>query len=467
MKPPMDALIDRLARHRALQGLPRPQLEWIAAHGVIERFDVGTIAVSQDVVPDRMIILLKGKLAVYVDRDGARRKVMEWNEGDISGMLPYSRMGKSPGDTYAEEPVEGVTVQRSDFPEMLRVCPELTERLVHLMLDRARHFKEYDLRDEKMKSVGRLSAGLAHELNNPASAAERSAGSLIGQLVELEASARALGAMNLPPEQLAIVDAVRTECQAAVRTELRSPIDQADREDAIETWLDAHRADATAAHELAESNVSIALLDRLAAAVQGPPLDAALRSISAGCATRALAVEIESAVSRMHHLVAAMKGYSYMDQVATRMPVDLSKNLADTLTVHQWKAKHKSIAVTISVPPDLPPVMGVGGELNQVWSNLLDNALDAAPEDGHVRVVAARRGTNIAVSVENDGPGISEATREHLFEPFFTTKPVGSGTGLGLDIVRKIVDSHGGDIAVESRPGRTVFTVTLPITGPA
>ncbi len=460
----MPSLLDRLVEHRTLARIPRPQLEWLAAHGELRRYAAGQVVATAEEVPDQLFVMLQGAVAIYVDRGIGRRKVMEWRAGDITGMLPYSRMQRSPGDTVTEEASEALAVPHTAFPEMIRECPDLTTLLVHLMLDRARHFVSYDLRDEKMRSLGRLSAGLAHELNNPASAAERSAAGLIEQLDALDDAARALGAMRLSAGQLAIVDAVRADCQALVRHEVRSTIDQADREDAITAWLDAHGTNPDLAHALAESSVSFELLERLGAALAGPALEAALRAIAAGCATRALAAEIESAVSRMHHLVAAMKGFSYMDQAATRTPVDLSKNLADTLAVHQWKAKRKSIAVAVSVDPDLPTVVGVGGELNQVWSNLLDNALDAAPEEGRVTVTATRRGPDVAVSVVDDGPGIPAEVRARIFDPFFTTKAVGSGTGLGLDIVRKIVDSHGGDIAVDSRPGRTAFTVTLPVS---
>jgi signal transduction histidine kinase len=468
MTVPMDALVERLAHQRTLTGLPRHELEWLAAHGSIERFEPGQVVAAADEVPDKMYVMLAGTMAIYVERDGVRRKAMEWKSGDVTGMLPYSRMGRAPGDTVAvsAEPIEGFSVNQRDFPEMIRECPELVARLVHLMLDRARFFKEDDLYGEKLKSLGRLSARLAHELNNPASAAERSAAGLLEQLATLEVSARALGAMDLPDDQLKTIDALRRECQAAVHHEVRSAIDQADREDAIADWLEAHGADADIAHPLAESSVTIELLDRLAGAVQGPPLDAALRSIAAGCATRALAGQIESAAARMHHLVSAMKGFSYMDRAAAPAPFDLAKNLSDTLTIHQWKARQKSIAVNVSVPPDLPPVVGVGGELNQVWANLLDNALDAAPDGGHVSVKALRRGDALVVSFEDDGPGIPESVRSRIFEPLFTTKPVGAGTGQGLDIVRKVLDRHQGDVSFDSEPGRTVFTVTLPMRGP-
>jgi signal transduction histidine kinase len=464
MAPSAD-IVDRLAEHRTLNGVPRAQLEWLAGHGELLKLDVGSVVSSPDHRPTHLYILLSGAVTIYRNRGGARRKVMEWRAGDITGVLPYSRMGLAPGESVAEEPTETLAVHESAFPEMIRECPDVVAVLVHLMLDRARHFQSYDLSDEKLKSLGRLSARLAHELNNPASAAERSAAGLIAQLAELDAASRVLGATPLTPEQLASLEEVRSECQAVVRHQVRSTMEQADREDAMGDWLDAHGADPDTAHALAESNVSLDLLDRLAATIDKPALDAALRSIAAGCATRALAAEIESAAARIHDLVSAMKGFSYMDRAAGPAPFDLSKNLADTLTIHQWKARQKSIAVSISVAPGMPVVVGVGGELNQVWANLLDNALDAAPEGGHVSVRASCRGRNLLVSVEDDGPGVPASIRERIFEPLFTTKPVGAGTGQGLDIARKVVDSHGGDITVDSEPGRTVFTVTLPLAG--
>jgi signal transduction histidine kinase len=458
----MASLIDRLAAHRLLSTVPREELEWVAAHGELQRYDAGVVASRSEDSPDQLVIILEGRIAIYVERGGGRQKPMEWKAGDVTGMLPYSRMGRPPGDTVAEEPTEVLAVHQSAFPEMIRSCPQLTAALVHLMLDRARHFVSYDLRDEKIKSLGRLSAGLAHELNNPASAAERSAARLVSHLSDLDQAARSLGAAGLSPAQLAVVDAVRSDCQGVIPASVRSPMEQADREDEIATWLEAHGADPGAAEALAESTVSIQALDRLAADVTGPALNAAVRAIAAGCATRTLAAEIESAVGRIHDLVAAVKGFTYMDQAATPIAVDLRKGLNDTVAVVHSKAKTRSIAVSVAVDPDLPAIVGLGGQLNQVWLNLIDNALDAAPASGHVDVVARRRDHGVAVSITDNGPGIPDDVRPRLFEPFFTTKPVGSGTGLGLDMARKIVEQHGGHLTFESRPGQTTFTVTLP-----
>ncbi len=459
----MTALVDRLAAHRTLSGVPRAQLEWLAAHGDRRRFEPGEVAAHAGEIPDQLVVVFAGRLSISIERGGNRRRVMEWRGGDITGILPYSRMTKGPGDTVVEEPTEVLAIDQQHFPEMIRECQDLTAVLVHLMVDRARHFTSYDLQDEKMRSLGRLSAGLAHELNNPASAVARSAAALAERVGELTAAARGLGAAGLSPDQAAAVDHVRGHCQRLAAPGVRTPVEQAEREEVLADWLDAHGADPAAASALAESEVTIEALDGLATAVEGPRLDAALRAIAAGCTVSALTGEIEAAASRISHLVAAVKGFTHMDQSRSAAPVDLARNLADTVALHQSKARAKSIGITVSVEPNLPAVPGFGGELNQVWANLIENALDAAPVSGRVVVSARRSDRAVAVGVEDNGPGVPDELRARIFDPFFTTKPVGSGTGLGLDIARRIVDQHGGDIALESRPGRTVFTVTLPL----
>jgi signal transduction histidine kinase len=184
--------------------------------------------------------------------------------------------------------------------------------------------------------------------------------------------------------------------------------------------------------------------------------------VAAGCNVRGLARDIERAAARVHELVTAVKGFTYMDRASSPEPVDLAKGLGDTLAVMAAKARTKSASLTVDLPPELPRVLGFGGELNQVWANLVDNALDAIADGGHVTVAARAEGTQVTVRVTDDGPGIPADVRSRVFDPFFTTKPVGQGTGLGLDIVRRLLDRNGGSIDLESEPGRTEFWVTLP-----
>jgi signal transduction histidine kinase len=236
-----------------------------------------------------------------------------------------------------------------------------------------------------------------------------------------------------------------------------------DREDMFAEWLETHSADVAAASALAESTLTSETLDQLAAMLDQQTLDATLRALAAGCATRKLTAEIEKAATRIHDLVAAVKGFTYMDQATAPKPVDLARGLTDTMTVLQSKARQKSVRITFEHPSALPPILGFGGELNQVWANIIDNAVDAAPANGHVQIKATVDGNFVTVSIIDNGAGIPEGIRSHLFEPFFTTKKVGEGTGLGLDIARRLVGRHEGRIEVESKPGQTEFRVTLPI----
>jgi signal transduction histidine kinase len=339
----------------------------------------------------------------------------------------------------------------------------VTAILVHIMLDRARVFTSSDLHDEKMISLGKLAAGLAHELNNPASAAARSAKLLIDGLIEADAASRALGAMRLSGPTLAAIERARDVCLAGATARALSPIERADREETIASWLDKHGVDRATAAPLAETPVTLELLDELAAALDTSALSTTLHWIAAGCTTRALASEVEKAATRVHDLVAAVKRFTYMDRHAAPEAVDVAQGLSDTVAVLSNKARTKSIGMTITVEPNLPRVRGFGGELNQVWANLIDNALDAAPASGRVTVTAGRGVGSVIVSVVDDGPGIPADIQERIFDPFFTTKPVGKGTGLGLDIARRLVRRSDGEIEVESRPGRTEFRVTLPV----
>ena len=204
-------------------------------------------------------------------------------------------------------------------------------------------------------------------------------------------------------------------------------------------------------------------LDRIAEAVSGPPLDAVLRWVAAGCSVRGIASEIQEAAMRISGLVAAIKGFTHMDQATVAEPVDLTSSLGNTVAVLKSKARSKSVAVAVNVEPDLPRVRGFVGELNQIWANLIDNALDAVPDSGRVEVTANRERQRVVVRVIDNGPGIPAEIRERMFEPFFTTKPVGKGTGLGLDIVRRLVIHNDAEIEVETRPGRTEFRVSLPL----
>jgi signal transduction histidine kinase len=456
-------LVDRLAEHKTLGEAPREELVWLATHGSLRKLQAGDVLTAKGAQVEGLFIFLSGHVAMFVDRGAGPNKIIEWRGGDVGGLLPYSRLVSPPGDSAAQETTEILAIHRDHLRAMTRECHEITSILVHAMVDRARVFTSSDLHDEKMVSLGKLSAGLAHELNNPASAIERSAALLEDRLGDSEQASRALGMCRLTAAQFAVIDAARESCLTTRLNRVLSPIERAEREEATADWLVDHGLDPITADALAETEVTFEALDRLAGVIDGPVLDTVIRWSAASCSVRRLAEEIQDAATRISVLVTAIKGFTHMDQARVAEAVNLIQGLSSTVAVLRSKARAKSAEVLVDAEPSLPLVRGFAGELNQIWANLIDNALDAVPDSGRVEVLAKREHQRVVVRVIDNGSGIPAQIRDRIFDPFFTTKPMGHGTGLGLDIVRRLVRHNDGEIAVESRPGRTEFRVVLPV----
>ena len=457
------AVVTLLAQHKLLGSAPTAEHEWLAAHGSRRRLAVGDVLTQRGELASALYILFSGYVVIRVDRGAGLHKIFERRGGEVSGLLPYSRGTRPPNDAVIEEPTELLAIPSELHVDMISQCPVVTAMLVHEMVDRARQFNASDLHDEKLVSLGKLAAGLAHELNNPASAAVRSAKLLTESFTEAEAAAAAIAAARLSDEQLAVIDRVRQQRVAPDDAPVRSPMERADTEDAIGDRLADLGATANWAVPLAEAGLEPSALDTLASTLSGDALEAALRWISVGHSVHALAWEIETATSRIYHLVNTMKGFTYMDRAPTAEPVDIRRGLSDTMTMLNAKKREKTAEVSLEFAEDLPRAHAVGAELNQVWMNLLDNALDAIPQGGHIAVTAEQDLDRVVVRITDDGSGIPPDVMSRIFDPFFTTKGVGKGTGLGLDIVRRILKRHEGEIEVESVPGRTQFRVMLPV----
>lgn len=455
-------LVDRLALHKTLQGVARSELEWLAANGELRRFDAGDLLARKDELVSEMFILLGGKTSAIVDRGTGRLHALDSVAGDATGVLPFSRLARSPVNVRALEPTEALVIHRDRFPELIRDCPTLIAVLVHAMLDRASVFAATNWQDEKMISLGRLGAGLAHELNNPAAATVRS-GSLLNEAIrEVSAAAEALGAAQLTPEQRDRLAMICGESLIPATTGVFSAIERSDREDELTAWLEARGVAASAAVHLVESGLTTDGLERITDVVGDEQLDVAVRWIAAEYTARSLARDIRRASSRIYELVGAVKRFTHTDRAAGKAPTDIAQGLADTVAILAGKAREKFVAVRLDVPTDLPQVSAIGDELNQVWSNLLENAIDAVGAQGRVDVSAEREGDGVVVRVIDNGPGIPSDIQSRIFDAFFTTKPIGQGTGLGLDIARRIVLDHQGHIALDTRPGRTEFRVQIP-----
>ena len=459
-------LIERLAEHKTLGCAPREELAWLAARGTLRHLSAGEVLSAKGAEVEGLYVLLSGHVTLCVNRGSGPQKIIEWRGGDVSGVLPYSRLTTPPGDAIAQEATEILALHRSQLRELIQQCYEITSILVWTMLDRARLFTSSELSNEKMISLGKLSAGLAHELNNPASAIERSAGLLDCHLETAEVAALALGAARLSDAQLEAASALRASCMSRRACETLSPIEQAEREDAIADWLCGHGLDSTIAYALAETDVTLDALNQLAGAVDGPALNTVVRWAAAGCGVRSMASGIQDSAMRITGLVTAVKGFTNMDGAMVAEAVDPGLGLKDTVAVLRSKAREKSVAVAIDIEAALPKVQGFACELNQIWGNLIENALDAAPQCGDVEVVARREDKRVVVRVIDNGCGIPAQIRERVFDPFFTTKPQGQGVGLGLDMARRLVQHNDGVIEFESQPGRTEFRVALPMAEP-
>ena len=332
-------LIARLAAHKALGNAPRAELEWLMAHGTLERYQDGELIARKGQPVEAMYIILSGHAAHMLDQAGSWRKAVDWYAGDATGMLPYSRMAAAPGNSVILEPSEIFRIPRAHLAALPINCPTVTASLVHVMVDRAKAFKASDFQVEKMASLGKLAAGLAHELNNPASAAARSApSSSATRWPSPRRRPARLGAADLDDRALMAVERARFVCTNGPTTGVFSPLERSDREEALTDWLLDHGLDDALAGPLGETNVTLALLDELRGrarrrpAPRRPPLGG-LRVHGPGADTG-----LERAASRVHELVSAVKGFTYMDHAPSAEPVDVAKGITDTLAVMGAKA---------------------------------------------------------------------------------------------------------------------------------
>jgi signal transduction histidine kinase len=340
--------------------------------------------------------------------------------------------------------------------------PELTTRLVGLMSDRIRETTRIEQQRDRLASLGKLSAGLAHELNNPASAAKRATSQLRVILKKIKDASHELGKRDLTPAQRAEIESL--EVSFTVQdVPPPDPLTISDLEDKLDSLLRSHGQNDLwmLAAGLARRNIQPQVLESLFSKLDAVTARAALVRIAASVEVASLLHEIESSTARISDLVGAIKQYTYMDQSAVQN-VDIVKSLEITLTILNHKLK-QGVAVQRDYQRVPLLVNSFGSELNQVWTNIIDNAIDAMHGKGELRVRTYREDDCVVVEIADNGPGISPEVQPHIFEPFFTTKAVGEGTGLGLDTVQRIVKKHRGTIQVTSKPGDTRFQIWLPL----
>jgi len=455
--------ISDLRKFEAFADLPDDQLEWFLDQCEELSLKAGDTYVRQNDPAENMFVILEGELQGRGEING-ELLAFELEPGEITGLLPYSRMKTATVTGRAITESRVLRFSKAHFPEMIQKMPELVKRLVGMMSDRIRETTRLEQQRDRLAALGKLSAGLAHELNNPASAAQRATSQLREILKKIRDASHELGRRDLTPAHKAEIEKLE-----AYLTQMDGPppdaLTASDLEDQIDSLLRSHGQNDLwmLSAGLAKRGVKPEVLESLFATLDADAARAALVRIAASVEVADLLKEIESSTSRISDLVHAIKEYTYMDQSPVQN-VDIVKSLETTLTILNHKLK-KGVAVKRDYRDAPLLVNSFGSELNQVWTNIIDNAIDAMGGKGELQVKARRDEQCVVVEIGDNGPGIPADVQPHIFDPFFTTKAVGEGTGLGLDTVQRIVRKHSGSIQVNSKPGDTCFQVWLPLGG--
>ncbi len=437
--------------------------------GTEVRLPAGALIATEGDPADGLYAVLEGETEWTKKVDGEEVHAVTLGAGTIFAELillldaPYPTTGRAVTDVrlYKWEP--------DAFWRLMAVCPAILRGVLAVATERSQIHESVSQQAAKLASLGRMAAGLAHELNNPAAAARRAAYSLREESLKAQREALTHDGRFTPAQKQQLASLGDETTDVSAYPVFLDTLERSDREDELADWLEDHGVED--AFELAPTLVSAGLdAGRLDALAEGPEglhdeaLVGALEWLGATLNLATLAGEVGASTGRISELVRAMKEYSHMDKTAMR-EVDVREGLESTLTILAHKLK-KGVAVEKEYAEGLPRICANGGELNQVWTNIVDNAVDAMHGQGKLKVKTSRDEENVFVEISDDGPGIPREAKKRIFEPFFTTKGVGEGTGLGLDIVQRIVSGHGGEVRVDSSPGETVFKVRLPINGP-
>jgi signal transduction histidine kinase len=447
--------------------LPEAQLNWLIQRGERTTYPQSAYLFEQGDPVDQLIIVLKGSFTLRFQQNNQFQRLLQISAPGISGLLPYSRMQSAQAYGVADEEVEVLTLHKDHFRDMICDCHELTTVFVHRMSSRIRNVTKSEQMNEKMLSLGKLSAGLAHELNNPSAAVVRSSQALSRHLKIVPDRFKKVVSIRMSDSQ---IDRVNELLFAKVEQGLErlGMLDRSKREDELIDWLYDHNIaePEDRVDSLLDYGFTVADLDLIAAETPQEHLDPVIGWLEQVLTTEKLVGEIGDASQRINDLVQSIKSYTHMDQAPEKQPTDVHTGLDNTLSILNHKITANRIRVVREYGESLPKPEILPSTINQVWTNIIDNAIDAM-EASETRTLTLRTrasATYFVVEIEDTGHGIPDEIKGRIFDPFFTTKAIGKGTGLGMESVLQIIKTeHKGIIEVESEPGKTVFTICLPL----
>ena len=462
----MDCLTE-LKNNPKFTGVPEEQLLWLVDRSECREYPADAMIYKPGDPTDHFLIVLKGHIRFYLIQQGQQQELRVSEDGSLEGVLPFSRMVESVAFWQTIGPTAVLALHRDHFREMIQTQFELTETLVHVMTTRVRETTRMLQQNDKMMALGRMSAGLAHELNNPVSAIVRSSDTLKSHLHNTPQRFKDVMALRVTDEMVdRVSNLLFRKTKSPAEGKRLSLMERSSLEDELLDWFDDN--DVADGSELTESLVDFGFttddLDTLLVDVAPDNRATVLNWLVNNLVTERLVTDIEEASKRIAILVDAIKSYTHMDRGTGRECIHLREGIDSTLVLLKHKLKEKNIQVSVTIADDLPQIEAYPSELNQIWTNLIDNAIDAMSNGGRLQITGEVDHEFELIRVIDDGSGIPAENLDHIFDPFYTTKAIGKGTGLGLDIVQGIIRHHNGRIYVNSNPGRTEFKVCLPIT---
>ncbi|MTB52233.1 ATP-binding protein [Lewinella sp. W8] len=460
-------LFTQLREMELFQPVEDDALRWMLDKSRYVRYPKDSYVFQHGDEVNHMQVMLRGSYLIRREKDGRKRELGVWEGPFVFGILPFSRMTHAGAAGLALEDNYVLELHRDCFVEMVNTSYKLTQVLVSVMTNRVRDFQQIQLMDEKLMALGKMSAGLAHELNNPASAMVRSSQELHRHLQQTPERFKEVITMRVDPDDVDAVNKILfNRIAEAPDPEDLSLMQREEMNDDLLDWFDdrgIERGD-DIVDTLVDFSFTPEHLDDIAAVLPEAAVAPVLRWIETNLTTERLVAEIQTASGRISELVSSIKTYSHMDSDPSMEFVDVHTGLKSTLTMLKFKFKKKNITLEKEVDKDLPHIKALEGELNQVWTNLIANAIDALPDKGGKIILRTyQQRDNLCVEIEDNGSGIPEDIQRKVFDPFFTTKGIGEGTGMGLDIVRRVLNRHGGTIGLESEPGKTCFRVCFPL----